>query len=569
MNNIRLAITLLNNLRPVGPVSERDHALLTDRLVSELGNDYANFLAEPIPSGNGAQVDWYVNANSRPQPMEELDPQSKSALLSAAESRKMSVITLANRLEQGSRGDKEIAKALRNAMITPDSGWLYDVDGKPVLVGWGYVSAQNEQRSLGLTAVGTAGTAAQVRSSQAVEQPSPAQANAEQPTAGQPTVAQSTPTNAPQTNQSQQTHNVEHVVHTTTYHHNSVVAKRPFNWLALIFWLLCALLALIFIWLLLSSSALNRWSTVVNGPKVEIGSDNDPSLQKIADLNKEITNLEDEARKRQQECIEQQAANEPPANNRRNGNPRSDDGRNPFDNGQPEQRADRGNDGGNNGSGPNNGQPNITIIMPQNGGNAPEQRVEIVPVPVPETPQQPTPPQPTPPEQPADLEQPAEPEQTPEQPQQTERQRELDDVINRSGVRTGALQITLIWKGKSDLDLSIRCPNGTRVYFKRRSSCGATLDRDANQRPDMLSREPVENIYWSDPSKIPPKIPVYVDYYDNHGDPRPNTPFRLRIRKTIVDPQTGESKVEDKIIDGVANGARRRSPRQIYVITNP
>lgn len=534
MNNIRLAITPLNTMRQVGPVNERDYALLNDTLQRELGPDYAGFLAEPVPSGDGVRIDWYTDAKTRPQSLEELDPQERSALLKTTETRKQAIRALADKLDLGARSDKEVAKALRNALQTPDTGWLYRVDGKPVIVGWGYTSGVSEQRDMGMKAVGTATGTPTASMAQASIPNSPmSQIDGDQ--AASEKAATGTG--------DQPIRQTSHIVHET------VVSRSSFHWLSLFLWSLFGILALIFLWLLLSSNALNRWSGVFSKSDIAVEEPLDPSLQRIADLNNEISALEQALRDKQNQCTgdnQPNSASVPPDGNQVN----------PFGHREPERRADAAPSTG------ENETPPIQVIVPPviiapPAVAIPDQRAEAVT------------PEATPPQTPSAPEPEETEPQQPDVPQQSDRRRDLDERINRAGVKTGALQITLTWDGRSDLDLSIVCPNGTRVFFKRRSSCGATLDRDANRRPDMISREPVENIYWNNPASIPKKIPVYVDYFDNHGDPRRNIPFRLRIRKTTIDPQTNQPKVEDKVIDGVADGNRRRNPRQIYVITNP
>lgn len=575
MNNIRIAVTLLNTLRPVGPVSERDQTLLNDTLLRELGTDYAGFLAEPVPSGDGVRVDWYVDAKSRPRALEDLSADEQKALLDTAEKQRDAVLALADRLEGGSRSDKEVAQALRNAMHTPESGWLYDVDGKPVIVGWGYVSASTEKRDMGLKAVGTAGTVKPSLPTQTASTSEAASMVAEKP---------EPPTQTAPQNDTHHTSTVnEHHIHNKTYvTHEEVVTGPPFNWLAFLLWALFALLLLIFLWLLFSSNALSRWSGLFAGPQVEQSSN--ASTQRIGELNREIGTLENQLNERQMQCANDEARR--PSNDR---SPPDQPAEQPAQ--QPSQQQPL--------QQPSQqqvppqqvmpqqpavtGQPPVVVaptvvVNPNENRQTPEEQPPEEPQPTPAQPNEEPQPQPEPeqqlPQQGPVPEPRPEPEARPEpterpERQQSERQRELDDRINRSGAQSGALQITLSWDGRADLDLSIACPSGSRVYFKRPRDCGALLDRDANRHPARISREPIENIFFSNPGSLPAQIPVYVDYYASHGDPRRNVPFQLRIRKTRIDPATGKKKIEDKIINGVADGTHPRNPRRIYVIKNP
>ena len=58
-------------------------------------------------------------------------------------------------------------------------------------------------------------------------------------------------------------------------------------------------------------------------------------------------------------------------------------------------------------------------------------------------------------------------------------------------VGQGSLRFTLTWSVNGDLDLHVRPPCGTEIYYGNRTACGGTLDRD-----DTTTRGP-ENIYWN------------------------------------------------------------------------
>lgn len=66
------------------------------------------------------------------------------------------------------------------------------------------------------------------------------------------------------------------------------------------------------------------------------------------------------------------------------------------------------------------------------------------------------------------------------------------------------LRVSLAWHNNDDLDLSMNDPLHNHVYFRnRRSSTGATLDIDMNGMDGIdPNRRPVENIFFSDESKL-------------------------------------------------------------------
>src|SRR5205823_10621394 len=67
------------------------------------------------------------------------------------------------------------------------------------------------------------------------------------------------------------------------------------------------------------------------------------------------------------------------------------------------------------------------------------------------------------------------------------------DVTERGGT-IGAVNVILRWQSADDLDLHVRCPDGSEIYYNQRTNCGGTLDVDANVSSVIAS--PVENIFW-------------------------------------------------------------------------
>lgn len=104
----------------------------------------------------------------------------------------------------------------------------------------------------------------------------------------------------------------------------------------------------------------------------------------------------------------------------------------------------------------------------------------------------------------------------------------ISDRVEREGGATGAVQISLAWEDRNDLDLHVYAPSGERIYFnQRRSDCGGELDVDMNARP--TSSTPVENVVWKDD---PPSgtYRVGVHFYRHHRrrGTKQRTTFTLR-----------------------------------------
>ncbi|MEZ0395400.1 MAG: hypothetical protein ABWK53_03070 [Anaerolineales bacterium] len=96
-------------------------------------------------------------------------------------------------------------------------------------------------------------------------------------------------------------------------------------------------------------------------------------------------------------------------------------------------------------------------------------------------------------------------------------------------LRTGDVQITLIWNNTNDLDLWVTDPYGTRIYYgNRHSSSGGSLDVDANPACNNLNPQPVENIYWPSGGAPLGHYTVEVHYYST-CESTVETPFVVRV----------------------------------------
>jgi hypothetical protein len=105
----------------------------------------------------------------------------------------------------------------------------------------------------------------------------------------------------------------------------------------------------------------------------------------------------------------------------------------------------------------------------------------------------------------------------------------FDDRLEREGGETGAITVTLAWEGRDDLDLRVRCPDDSQIYFGNQNACGGELDVDMNAGGRM-SDEPVENVVWPEGAAPPGRYAVIVDNFYGRDSGEDPTPFRVRIR---------------------------------------
>ncbi len=72
----------------------------------------------------------------------------------------------------------------------------------------------------------------------------------------------------------------------------------------------------------------------------------------------------------------------------------------------------------------------------------------------------------------------------------------LDDRLHERGAARGALNFTLIWHTRDDIDLRVECPTGQEVSYLKRDVCGGRYDLDANLRAETAIEDPVENVVF-------------------------------------------------------------------------
>lgn len=110
-------------------------------LAQRLGPDHAFLLSEPVPLGQRAETAWFVEDGERIAPLANLpEPEAQAARARVAQL-VSDIRQLADRVERDGDAGRELARALRDALVVPDGDRVWVVDGKPTLVDWGWKPA--------------------------------------------------------------------------------------------------------------------------------------------------------------------------------------------------------------------------------------------------------------------------------------------------------------------------------------------------------------------------------------------------------------------------------------------
>lgn len=108
---------------------------------------------------------------------------------------------------------------------------------------------------------------------------------------------------------------------------------------------------------------------------------------------------------------------------------------------------------------------------------------------------------------------------------------------------TGDVQVTLTWKGAADLDLHVKDPAGSEIWYREKLSLsGGTLDVDDNagcSEDTSATQSNVENVYWPT-GKAPAGIySAFVVNYDPCGSTNFAYNLRITVDGKVVSDQSG------------------------------
>lgn len=107
---------------------------------------------------------------------------------------------------------------------------------------------------------------------------------------------------------------------------------------------------------------------------------------------------------------------------------------------------------------------------------------------------------------------------------------ELRERLEAAGAKSGDIQISLAWNNKNDLDLHVRPPCGTEIYFSKKKACGGVLDVDRNVFPWGATNKAIENVYFAGGAAAAGSYTVLVKHFNNRGKHEP-TRFLVRIKR--------------------------------------
>ena len=108
-----------------------------------------------------------------------------------------------------------------------------------------------------------------------------------------------------------------------------------------------------------------------------------------------------------------------------------------------------------------------------------------------------------------------------------------DDVV----LGTGNVQFTLRWDGDADLDLHVRDPDGTELFFENpTSSSGGELDVDACAGGCVPGEERVENVFWPD-GEAP--AGTYTAWVVNYSGEDASYDLEARVDGDVVSTDSG------------------------------
>ena len=154
----RIAVSLRGQMRALasqGIFATDCYEQLKSILLQKLGPDHAALLAEPQHNAEGNSVDWYAEGNGPAVPLAELSEQDAQALRARAGTLASDIAGLSSNLTADAQARQALSgQLLRLALQHPADEDIWSVDGRPVLINWGFAPGSVGAQPQDLTRLG-------------------------------------------------------------------------------------------------------------------------------------------------------------------------------------------------------------------------------------------------------------------------------------------------------------------------------------------------------------------------------------------------------------------------------
>lgn len=158
--SIRIAVSLRGQMRALasqGIFATDCYEQLKAILQQKLGADHASLLAEPQHNAEGNNVDWYTEGTGPAVPLTELSEPEAQALRARAGALAADIAALARDMTADAQARQALSgQLLRIALQHPADEDIWSVDGKPVLINWGFAPGSVGAQPQDLTRLGGA-----------------------------------------------------------------------------------------------------------------------------------------------------------------------------------------------------------------------------------------------------------------------------------------------------------------------------------------------------------------------------------------------------------------------------
>ena len=156
--SIRIAVSLRGQMRALasqGIFATDCFEQLKAILQQKLGADHAALLAEPQHNAEGNSVDWYAEGSGPAVPLTELSEPEAQALRAQAGALAADIASLAKDMTVDAQARQALSgQLLRIALQHPADEDIWSVDGKPVLINWGFAPGSVGAQPQDLTRLG-------------------------------------------------------------------------------------------------------------------------------------------------------------------------------------------------------------------------------------------------------------------------------------------------------------------------------------------------------------------------------------------------------------------------------